>query len=134
MTHPNVIPTGAALTLLLSDADTAGALTLFRLTLPPFGQGDPPHVHATHAEGLYVLSGILALTRGEETMVLSSGAAVVINPGVAHACWNPSASPVTALLISTPGAHAAEIHPRAGVPADELSVVQATTHSGIVNR
>jgi quercetin dioxygenase-like cupin family protein len=91
-------------TVLLSDADTAGAFALVAITLPPYDPGVPPHTHPEHSEGCYVLAGTLALTQDQRTITLTAGTAVQVPAGVTHTYWNPTAGPTTILLIYTPGA------------------------------
>jgi mannose-6-phosphate isomerase-like protein (cupin superfamily) len=88
--------------VLLSGAETSGAFALATLKLPPHSAGPPLHAHAGHAEGHYVLSGILAVTIAERTVIVQAGAAVAVAPGVAHTCWNPAAAPAVVLLIRAP--------------------------------
>lgn len=93
--------TGPRLANLLSGKETSGAFALEVLTLPPYGGGPDAHVHA-YGEGLYVLSGTLAMTLGERTVIVRAGSAVYVEPGLLHTCWNPGASSATVLLIQTP--------------------------------
>jgi quercetin dioxygenase-like cupin family protein len=108
--------------VLLTGSETGGAFALARLTLAPFSPGAPAHHHLAHAEGCYVLSGTLAITSGDDTIMLRAGGALAVQPGVVHACWNPTASDATVLLIYTPGAEADEVLAlaHASAPQDSL--------------
>jgi mannose-6-phosphate isomerase-like protein (cupin superfamily) len=89
--------------VLATDLDTNGSFAIVALTLPPFSPGAPLHSHLQHAEGCYVLAGTLAATQADRTIMIAAGAAVLVPPGVAHTCWNPTAAPTMVLLIYTPG-------------------------------
>lgn len=104
----------AAHQLLVAVEDTSDSFTIVRLTLPPHHPGMPSHVHAANAEGCYVITGTLALTQGERTMMLPTGAAATTPAAITHSIWNPTAAPTTVLLIYTPG-----------VPASAVDVVVA---------
>lgn len=102
MEHELLPPdTASSLAALISGSETGGAFALDVLTLPPYGAGPDAHIHA-HAEGHYVISGTLAATLGERTVIVRAGSAVYVEPGVPHTCWNPGASPVVVLLIQSP--------------------------------
>ena len=49
-----------------------------------------------------LLSGTLAATFGERTVIVRAGSAVHVEADVPHTCWNPGASPVVVLLIQRP--------------------------------
>lgn len=100
--HNQIEPNSSG-AVLLTGVDTAGSFTLVSLTLPPFSPPADMHRHAEHAEGYYVLAGKLAVTHGEATTMLAAGGSTLVPPGVAHTCWNPTATPTTVLLIYTPG-------------------------------
>lgn len=104
------------LIVLATGLDTNGAFALATLTLPPFSPGAPLHHHPRHAEGCYVLAGTLAATQADRTVMLAAGASVLVPPGIAHTCWNPTAAPTTVLLIYTPG----------GVEEEVLALTSAT--------
>jgi mannose-6-phosphate isomerase-like protein (cupin superfamily) len=88
--------------VLLGGQETGGAFALAVLTLPPYSAGQPLHAHAASAEGHYVLSGTLAATIAERTVIVRAGEAICVAPGAAHTCWNPAAAPAVVLLILTP--------------------------------
>lgn len=93
--------TGPSITALVSSSETDGAFALEILSLPPYGAGPSDHIHS-HGEGHYVLSGTLAATLGERTVMVRAGSAIHVEPGIAHSCWNPGASPAVVLLIQVP--------------------------------
>jgi quercetin dioxygenase-like cupin family protein len=95
--------------VLITAEDTDNRYALVTVTLPPFHPGTPLHAHPGNEECCYILEGTLAVTQGDHTITLTSKAAVHISTGVAHSIWNPTATPVTVLLIYTPGVAAATI-------------------------
>lgn len=99
---------GASAVVLATGAETGGLYSVVALTLPAHDRGAAPHIHPRHAESCLVVAGTLAITRADELLTLSQGEALLVAPGVRHACWNPTASPTTALLIYRPGLSEAE--------------------------
>jgi quercetin dioxygenase-like cupin family protein len=100
---------GGAARVLLTGRETGGAFALLTLTLAPFSPGAPAHRHQAHAEACYVLAGTLAITRGDDTVVLSAGESLLIGAGVSHTCWNPTPRHAALLLIYTPGGAEEEV-------------------------
>jgi mannose-6-phosphate isomerase-like protein (cupin superfamily) len=90
----------------LDGAEPGGAFALATLTLPPHSADAPLSAHTGHAIGYYVLSGTLAATVAERTVVVRAGAAVYVAPNAPHACWNPAAAPAVLLLITAPACSA----------------------------
>src|SRR5262245_47214696 len=86
-------------TVLATPGSAGSHCTLLLLTLPPYDPGAPIHCHPDRSEGCYVLSGTLALTQGDRTVMLAPGAAATVPPGVPHTYWNPAAVSTTLLLI-----------------------------------
>jgi quercetin dioxygenase-like cupin family protein len=103
--------------VLLTGRETDGAFALLTLTMAPFSPGAPAHRHRAHAEMCYVLAGTLAITRGEDTVVLSAGESLLVGAGVVHTCWNPTAGGATLLLIYTPGGPEEEVRALARLSA-----------------
>lgn len=95
--------------ILATGTQTNGAYAVMTVTLPPFSAGPALHRHDAHVEGCYVVAGIVALTRGEETVVLSTGELQLLPPGEVHTWWNPASLPARLLLIYAPGGDHAEL-------------------------
>lgn len=95
---PGTVPRRVAL---LSGGETGGAFALELLIIPPYGSGPGVHAHP-HGEGHYVVSGTLAATLGERTVIVRAGSAVHVDAEVPHTCWNPGAAPAVVLLIQAP--------------------------------
>jgi quercetin dioxygenase-like cupin family protein len=89
--------------MLVDGDDTAGTCSLVLWILPPFWAENRMHQHRTHAEGCYVLAGVLAVTVGEQTHVLHVGQSAFAPRRTPHRLWNPTAEATTVLLIATPG-------------------------------
>ena len=88
--------------LLLSNAESAGEVTIYEFLLPPKSPGSPPHTHSLEDEYFYVLSGTLDVLSNGETLRLKPGDFAALNRGHAHMFWNGSDTP-TELLMTTTG-------------------------------
>jgi quercetin dioxygenase-like cupin family protein len=94
---------GMPVTLKITGKESGGACTVVETTLPPYFSGVYPHVHQQTTEVIYLLSGALAFTLGEETVIARQGSIVHVAPGVVHRFWNPTATPATYLAFLSPG-------------------------------
>jgi quercetin dioxygenase-like cupin family protein len=95
--------------LLLVDLE-ALALTWFRY--PAHEDGPERHIHNTHTDAFYVLSGEVSFRVGpDETHVVrgTAGTFVAAPPGVVHTFANESAAEATFLNIHTPNAGFADM-------------------------
>lgn len=88
---------------LLAGPAAGGAFALATLTLPPYSADAPLSGPADEPVGYYVLSGTLAATIAERTVVARAGSAVYVTPGAPHTCWNPAAAPAVVLMITLRG-------------------------------
>jgi mannose-6-phosphate isomerase-like protein (cupin superfamily) len=104
-----VVPVGIRSTVLVTSASPHKAYALATLTLPPYHPGIPQHRHPAHAEGCYIIQGMLAITHDSRTITLTQGESVLIPPDVMHTYWNPTAVPTTMLIIYQPGGEADDI-------------------------
>jgi quercetin dioxygenase-like cupin family protein len=109
-------------TVVAAGASTGGDYALATLMLPPYDTGAPLHTHPSYTEGCYVLSGTLAVTYDQRTITLTQGTSICVPPGVAHTCWNPTATPTTVLLIYQPGGEAHDVAALAACVACETVV------------
>jgi quercetin dioxygenase-like cupin family protein len=90
------------LTIKATGVETGGRFTLVEITVPPYFSDGWPHFHQQTTESIYLLQGMLAVTLGEETMVVRQGAVIVVSPQQVHRFWNPTAIPATYLAFFTP--------------------------------
>lgn len=95
--------------ILAGSNETGGAFTVATCTLPPYGTGPPVQTQSGRIIGWYVLAGVLALTRVEETMVLTTGELQLLQPDQAGQYWNPGAAPTRLLLLIAPGLNPADL-------------------------
>jgi quercetin dioxygenase-like cupin family protein len=90
------------LTLKASGAETGGRFALVEVTIPPYFAGTWPHLHQQTTEAIYLTQGLLAVTLGEETMVVRQGSFILVQPHQVHRFWNPTANPTTFLAFFMP--------------------------------
>ena len=82
---------------------TGGALGLERFQLPAGTVGARPHVHGSHDEYFYVLTGTLTLATDDGEVTLRAGDLAAAPRGCLHGYRNASAdAPATALCLYTP--------------------------------
>jgi len=93
---------GVSVTLKVTGAETAGAFAIFESTVPPHFAGPPAHVHPHASETFYIVSGVLAFTLAEETVMMRQGGVVMVPPGLLHKFWNPTATPAIYLTYLSP--------------------------------
>jgi mannose-6-phosphate isomerase-like protein (cupin superfamily) len=86
----------------------AGGLFLAEHSIPP-GLGVPLHVHAVDEEVFVIRSGTLTLLGVEGRHMVGPGTTVLLPRGVAHGFRNDGDTPVSMLVILTPGAGAASM-------------------------
>lgn len=133
---------GDRLDLLLSGADTGGALAVF-VQSTPAGSGPPPHRHHGEAEIFVVLEGELEYfvgVPGEGTWTrVAPGGAVFLPRGVPHTFRNVGGTPSRTLVVVLPGgfeqffAGCADLFAAAGpdAPPDVAEVLRVADAHGI---
>lgn len=89
-------------TMKATGADTDGRFALVEVTIPPYFSDIWPHFHQETAEAIYLTQGMLAVTLGEETMVVRQGSFILVPPQQIHRVWNPAATQATFLSYFTP--------------------------------
>lgn len=89
-------------TLKVTGEQTAGAFAIIEATAPPHFAGLSVRVHPQTTQTFYVVSGVLAFTLAEETVMVRQGGLVTVPPGLAHKFWNPTATPATYLSYFSP--------------------------------
>lgn len=90
------------MTVKATGAETGGRFALVEVTVPPYFADIWSHLHQQTCEAIYLTQGMLAVTLGEETMVVRQGSFILIPPQQIHRFWNPSAAPATFLVYFTP--------------------------------
>jgi mannose-6-phosphate isomerase-like protein (cupin superfamily) len=93
---------GGEVLVKLSDADSHGAVAVFRHTVPPLS-GPPLHRHSHEDEWFYVLKGEITIEVDGERSVLRPGGSAFAPRGTAHTFKNFGESPAEMLMITTPG-------------------------------
>lgn len=93
---------GVTVTLKVTGEETGGACTIFEALIPPHFVGHEPYGHGQATATYYVTSGLLAFTIAQETVIVRSGAFVMVPPGTVHKFWNPTATPATCLTYLCP--------------------------------
>lgn len=94
---------GAMLVTLKTTGDeTAGRFALIEVTVPPYFADILPHLHQESSEAIYLTQGMLAVTLGDETMVVRQGSFILIPPQTVHRLWNPAATQATFLAYYSP--------------------------------
>lgn len=94
---------GAMLVTLKTTGDeTEGRFALIEVTIPPYFADILPHFHRESSEAIYLTQGMLAVTLGDETMVVRQGSFILIPPHVVHRLWNPAATQATFLAYYSP--------------------------------
>lgn len=89
-------------TLKVTGKETNGAFALLESTVPPHFAGPPAHLHRHTTSAFYLVSGVLAFTLAEATIMVRQGGLVMVPPGLLHKFWNPTATPATYLTYLTP--------------------------------
>lgn len=80
-------------------ADTMNTYAFIEYVAPPYSPGTGTHWHANASECLYVVEGMLAFALGEQTIMASAGAMIMVPPTLVHGFWNPASAPVTVLSM-----------------------------------
>lgn len=89
-------------TVKATGAETGGNFGLVEVTVPPYFADIWPHLHKESSEAIFITQGMLALTLGEETIVVRQGSFIYIPPQQVHRIWNPAATPATFLAYFAP--------------------------------
>ncbi|MFC4497994.1 MULTISPECIES: cupin domain-containing protein [Streptomyces] len=88
----------------LSGDDTDGSLAMIEAVFPPGGHA-PPHLHRTHTEAFYVVSGRFEVLTGDELIEAGPGAFCYAPRGVPHAFRNIGDTPGTLLSVINPAGY-----------------------------
>ena len=95
---------GNSFSMKLSGDDTDGSLAMIEAVFPPGGNA-PPHLHRTHTEAFYVVSGRFEVLTGDELIEAGPGAFCYAPRGVPHAFRNIGDEPGTLLSVINPAGY-----------------------------
>ena len=87
--------------ILLSGEDTGGAYCLLDMRVAP-GKGVPRHTHTREDEALFVLSGELEVTIGDETFTLRAGETLIAPRNIPHRLRNSGSVSNHYLIMFSP--------------------------------
>jgi mannose-6-phosphate isomerase-like protein (cupin superfamily) len=100
-TGPAYCGPGDQITFLLTGADTAGALFLCEVAVPPLG-GPPPHIHHREDESLFVIEGELTFQLAGKPIHATAGDLVYVPRGTVHNFQNTGQSRARMIVLTTP--------------------------------
>jgi mannose-6-phosphate isomerase-like protein (cupin superfamily) len=80
--------TGERVTFLADEEEEPGARLLMEVSLPPEGEGPPPHVHHRQVETFEVLEGRLGVRIGDLLSELEVGDRATVPADTVHTFWN----------------------------------------------
>lgn len=95
---------GNEFSMKLSGDDTGGSLAMIEAVFPPGGNA-PPHLHRTHTEAFYVISGLFEVLTGTELITAGAGAFCYAPRGVPHAFKNVGDEPGLLLSVINPAGY-----------------------------
>jgi mannose-6-phosphate isomerase-like protein (cupin superfamily) len=93
---------GSLLTVKATKESTGGAYGLIEV-VEPSGAASPLHVHHGEDEALWILDGEYTAVCGDQEIVASAGAFVLLPRGVAHSVRVSGPGLARALMLFTPG-------------------------------
>lgn len=91
------------LRFLRSKHDTAGALDMFEMKVPPNARMPAPHYHRDWDETVYGVAGITTFIIDGQTLSIGPGDSVFIPRGTVHGFENRGAAVTRCLCVLTPG-------------------------------
>jgi quercetin dioxygenase-like cupin family protein len=106
--------------ILLSGEDTGGAYCLLDMRVAP-GKGVPRHTHTREDEALFVLSGELEVTIGDETFTLRAGETLIAPRNIPHRLRNSGSVSNHYLIMFSPAGFE-EFLKATSVPAPDNAV------------
>ncbi|MEW5833574.1 MAG: cupin domain-containing protein [Pseudomonadota bacterium] len=121
----------------LIDGSSTGSSGIFELIVPPGSDVPPPHSHTNNEEIIYVLSGMLRYTVGDDTRDLQPGDTMFTPKGTVHAFANPFGVHARALVVNSPDIGAQFFRDVAAVlggggPPDKAALVRVMGRYGLV--
>jgi quercetin dioxygenase-like cupin family protein len=121
----------------LVDGSEQGGLGLFEMNVPSGAHVPPPHSHSNNEECVYVLSGVLRYSVGEETRDLRPGEWMSTPRGAVHHFSNAGSETARALVMMTPDIGEQYFRDvatvvSAGGPPDRAKLLEVMTRYGLV--
>jgi len=95
-------PAGEALRILFNAAESEGTVGVVEMVMEPGASGPPLHVHPTHSEAFYVVSGELSFQLGEEIVTGGPGLFACAPRNVPHTLANHSTESGLLLCMFAP--------------------------------
>jgi len=111
---------GNAFSMKLSGDDSAGTLAIIEAVFPPGGYA-PPHLHRTHTESFYVVSGLFEVRTGDEIVEAGAGAFCYAPRGVPHAFKNVGDEPGTLLSVINPAGYESHFREINAIPPGQAT-------------
>jgi mannose-6-phosphate isomerase-like protein (cupin superfamily) len=143
--HPAVARTfpyaGQATRVLAEPFDQFDGFAAAEMSVPPRFAGPVPHVHHGFDEGIYVLTGRLLLTYGDDDPVEAPAGSFCVAPrGLRHTFSNPDDTPVQVLGLWSPGSaglafmvDVGAVIPPAGAPDPALVEQVYLRHNSVLS-
>ncbi|HMG03619.1 MAG TPA: cupin domain-containing protein [Edaphobacter sp.] len=101
--HETIRVGAMSVTFLMTRHETADALDIFELTMPPATSVVVPHTHRNYDEWVLGLDGITTWTLNGEIVLLHPGESLFIPRGTPHFFANVHDSPGRVICLQTPG-------------------------------
>jgi quercetin dioxygenase-like cupin family protein len=94
---------GATVTILVSSADSGGAIGMIETVFPPGSPALPMHIHSREDETFYVVSGTGEFRLGEATLIRGPGSRIFGPRDVPHTFRNVGDTDLKCLIVYSPG-------------------------------
>ena len=116
---------GERLRIRVSSAQTMGAYSIIEIVADPHS-GVPLHIHNKEEEHFIVLDGTLDIAVGNRRWDAAAGSCVTVKRGEPHAWCNPSDTPLSMLVVFSPGRIEGLFKAAAGVgDVDKIAAIAA---------
>jgi quercetin dioxygenase-like cupin family protein len=137
--EPELVKVGQLeLRFFFSGEETANALTMFEMTVPPGARVPGSHFHVEVDEAVYGLEGVLTYTLDGVKNEIGPGDRIFAPKGKVHHFVNNGATPAKVLSVLTPGLIGPEYFRdiaavvNAGAPPDPAKIAAVMAKHGLV--
>jgi quercetin dioxygenase-like cupin family protein len=137
--EPELVKVGQLeLRFFFSGEETANALTMFEMTVPPGARVPGSHFHVEVDEAVYGLEGVLTYTLDGVKNEIGPGDRIFAPKGKVHHFVNNGATPAKVLSVLTPGLIGPEYFRdiaavvNAGAPPDPAKIAAVMGKHGLV--